>query len=57
MRRYSLDLSSAVYIQGASTERNNFDVRETVESNDDIVPFIVAAHSHSDFDTDAHIIG
>ena len=53
MWRYNLDLSSTVYIQGASNERNNFDVREIVRSNDDIVLFIVAAHSHSGFDTAA----
>ena len=41
-----------MYIQGASNE-SNFDVREIVQSNDDIVPFIVAAYSHSGFDTAA----
>ena len=42
---WKLDLSSSVYMQGTSTERNIFDVRKTIRSNEDIVTFIVAAHS------------
>ena len=42
---WKLDLSGTVYMQGTSTERNIFDVRETVRINEEIVPFIVAAHS------------
>ena len=42
---WKLDLSSTAFMQCISTERNIFDVRETVRSNEDIVPFIVAAHS------------
>ena len=48
---WKLDLSSTTYKQGISTKRNIFDVRETVRSNEDIVPFIVAAHSLSGYDT------
>ena len=32
-------------MQGTSAERNIFYVRETVRINEEIVPFIVAAHS------------
>ena len=42
---WKLDLSSSVYMQGTSTERNIFDVRKTIRSNEGIVTFIVAAHS------------
>ena len=44
---WKLDLSSTVYMQGTSTGRNIFDALATVRSNEDIVPFIVAAHSLS----------
>ena len=48
---WKLDLSSTVYMQGTSTERNIFDVQETVQSNEDIILFIVAAHSLSGYNT------
>ena len=42
---WKLCLSSTVYMQGTSTERKMFEVRETVRSKEEIVLFIVAAHS------------
>ena len=43
--------------QGTSAEQNIFDVRETVRSKEDIVPFIVAVHPLSGCDAAAHIMG
>ena len=34
-------------MKGAITKRNIFEVRETVSSNQDIIPYIVAAHIFS----------
>ena len=54
---WKLHLSSTMYKQGTSTVQNIFDVQETVRSNEDIVHFIVAAHSFSGYDTVAPYYG
>lgn len=48
---WKIDLSSTVYMQGTSTERNIFDVRETIRRNKDIVPLLVVAHSLCGYNT------
>ena len=46
-----------MYMQSTSTERDILDVRETVRSNEDIVHFVVAAHSLSGCNTVASYYG
>ena len=52
-----LDLSSTMYMQSTSTERDILHVRETVRSNEDIVHFLVAAHFLSGCNTVASYYG
>ena len=48
---WKLHLSCKVYMQGTSSERIIYDIKETVEANKEIMPSIVSAHALSGCDS------